>query len=121
VATRNRRLLFAGDTGYHPEFPRIAQRFGPFDLALLPIGAYEPRWFMQPFHMNPEEAVAAARDLGGPPVVPMHWGTFKLTDEPLDEPPQRALASWRAAGFPVERFWQLAHGETRELPVEESG
>ncbi|HMA44758.1 MAG TPA: MBL fold metallo-hydrolase [Gemmatimonadales bacterium] len=120
VAAANRRLLFAGDTGYHPEFARVAQRFGPFDLALLPIGAYEPGWFMRPVHMNPEDAVAAARDLGTPRVVPMHWGTFKLTDEPLDEPPQRALAGWCAAGLPVERFWQLAHGETRELPAAEA-
>jgi L-ascorbate metabolism protein UlaG (beta-lactamase superfamily) len=89
-------------------------------VALLPIGAYEPRWFMRPVHMTPEEAVAAARDLGAPRFVPMHWGTFKLTDEPLDEPPERALASWCAAGMLVERYWQLAHGETRELTAAES-
>jgi len=65
VRTNPHRVFFAGDTGYHPEFGRIAERYGPFHLALLPIGGYEPRWFMQPVHMNPEEAVRAFRDLGG--------------------------------------------------------
>jgi N-acyl-phosphatidylethanolamine-hydrolysing phospholipase D len=115
------RLFFAGDTGWHPEFARLAERFGPFDVAFLPIGAYEPRWFMRTVHMNPEEAVQAARELGAPRVVPMHWGTFKLTDEPLDEPPERARAAWRAAGLPDERFWQLAFGETRTLAPGEAG
>jgi N-acyl-phosphatidylethanolamine-hydrolysing phospholipase D len=120
VATVNRRLLFVGDTGYHPEFRRIGERFGPFDVVLVPIGAYEPRWFMQPVHMNPEEAIRACADLRGAAAevaccVPMHWGTFKLTDEPMDEPPQRARAAWEAARLPPERFWLLAHGETREL------
>jgi N-acyl-phosphatidylethanolamine-hydrolysing phospholipase D len=115
VAAPGRRLFFAGDTGYHPEFAKIGERFGPFDVALIPIGAYDPRWFMRPVHMDPEEAVQAARDLGVPRFVPMHWGTFPLTDEPLDEPPQRARAAWRAAGLPDERYWQLAFGETRAL------
>lgn len=108
----SRRVLFAGDTGYHPAFADIARRFGPFDLALLPIGAYDPRWFMRPVHMDPEEAVQAARDLGGPRFVPMHWGTFKLTDEPMDEPPRRAREAWIASGMAPERFHQLMHGET---------
>jgi len=112
-------VFFAGDSGYHPEFGRIAERYGPFDVALLPIGGYEPRWFMQPVHMNPEEAVRAFRDLGGGAhgsvMIPMHWGTFKLTDEAMDEPPVRARAAWEAAGLEPERFWVLAHGETRAL------
>ena len=120
VASNTRRVLFAGDTGYHPEFAQVARRFGPFDLALLPIGAYEPGWFMLRQHMDPEQALQAFEDLGARTFVAMHWGTFKLTDEPLDEPPQRALASWCAAGLPVERFWQLAHGETRDLPAAEA-
>ena len=115
VAASGRRLFFAGDTGFHPDFAKIAERFGPFDVALLPIGAYDPRWFMRPVHMDPEEAVQAARDLGSPCFVPMHWGTFLLTDEPLGEPPERARAAWRAAGLPDDRFWQLAFGETRTL------
>jgi len=121
IAAPAGRLFFAGDTGLHPEFARVAERFGPFDVAFLPIGAYEPRWFMRPVHMNPEEAVQAARELGAPRVVPMHWGTFKLTDEPLDEPLERARAAWRAAGLPDGRFWQLAFGETRTFAPGEAG
>jgi N-acyl-phosphatidylethanolamine-hydrolysing phospholipase D len=114
--SNGRRVYFAGDTGYHPAFGEIGQRLGPFDLVLLPVGAYDPRWFMTPVHMNPEEAVRAYQDLSGttrPAMVPIHWGTFKLTDEPLDEPPLRARAAWAAAGLPREKLWVLAHGETR--------
>jgi N-acyl-phosphatidylethanolamine-hydrolysing phospholipase D len=112
LSSASHRLYFGGDSGYHPEFAQIAERCGPFDVALMPIGAYEPRWFMRPVHMAPEEAVRAAVDLGGPRLVPMHWGTFKFTDEPMDEPPQRARAAWLAAGQPEERFCQLRFGET---------
>lgn len=114
------RIYFAGDTGWHPEFPRIASRAGPFDLALLPIGAYEPRWFMRPVHLDPEEAVQACTALGGPdgrpPVMlPIHWGTFRLTDEPMDEPPRRVRAAWVAQGHPPERLRVPRHGETVRL------
>jgi N-acyl-phosphatidylethanolamine-hydrolysing phospholipase D len=112
LSTKAGRVFFAGDTGYHPDFAAIGERFGPFDVALLPIGAYEPRWFMRYLHMNPEEAVAAFRALGAHTMVPIHWGTFKLTDEAMDEPPVRARAAWEAAGLPIERYRQLAHGET---------
>jgi N-acyl-phosphatidylethanolamine-hydrolysing phospholipase D len=119
VAANGRRVYFAGDTGHHPEFARIGERFGPFDLALLPVGAYEPRWFMRVVHMTPEEAVQALDELrqgsGAPSVptmVPIHWGTFKLTDEPMDEPPRRTEAAWRAAGLPLDRLRMLRHGET---------
>ena len=122
VASAGWRLFFAGDTGYHPEFANIGKRFGPFDVALVPIGAYEPRWFMGPVHMNPEEAVQALQDLDrgsangrSTRMVPMHWGTFKLTDEPLDEPPERAKRAWEQVGFPAEQFCLLAHGETLVL------
>jgi N-acyl-phosphatidylethanolamine-hydrolysing phospholipase D len=122
VAAGARRVYFAGDTGYHPEFSAIGKRFGPFEVMLLPIGAYEPRWAMETVHMNPEEAVRAFQEIqhGATAdelacLVPMHWGTFKLTDEPLDEPPQRASEAWRAAGLPRERYRQLAHGETLAL------
>jgi N-acyl-phosphatidylethanolamine-hydrolysing phospholipase D len=112
VGGGGRRVFFAGDTGFHPEFGTIADRCGPFDLALLPIGAYEPRWFMRYLHMNPEEAVAACQALRAPAMVPIHWGTFKLTDEAMDEPPVRARAAWASAGLPEAGFRQLAHGET---------
>ncbi len=115
-----RCLYFAGDTGYHPVFGDIAARFGPFDVACLPIGAYEPRWFMRPIHLNPEDAVRAFTDIcraqpghDAGVMLAMHWGTFKLTDEPLDEPPERTRQAWRQAGLSDDRLWILAHGETR--------
>jgi N-acyl-phosphatidylethanolamine-hydrolysing phospholipase D len=110
-----RRVFFAGDTGFHPDFGAIGERYGPFDVALLPIGAYEPRWFMRYLHMNPEEAVAAFQSLNARAMVPIHWGTFKLTDEAMDEPPVRARAAWQAAGLPRDGYRQLAHGETLTL------
>jgi N-acyl-phosphatidylethanolamine-hydrolysing phospholipase D len=114
-ADTGRRVFFAGDTGFHPEFGAIGERYGPFDVALLPIGAYEPRWFMRYVHMNPEEAVEAFRALNARSMVPIHWGTFKLTDEAMDEPPVRARAAWQAAGLPGDGYRQLAHGETLTL------
>jgi len=115
TSANGRRVFFAGDTGYHPEFGAIGERYGPFDVALLPIGAYEPRWFMRYVHMNPEEAVAAFRALNARLMVPIHWGTFKLTDEAMDEPPIRARAAWEAAGLSPNGYRQLAHGETLTL------
>ncbi len=92
TAASGRRVFFAGDSGYHPDFGVIGARCGPFDIALMPIGAYEPRWFMRYVHMNPEEAVEAFRALNARVMVPIHWGTFKLTDEAMDEPPRSAPA-----------------------------
>jgi N-acyl-phosphatidylethanolamine-hydrolysing phospholipase D len=122
LAAGRRRVFFAGDTGYHPDFAEIGARYGPFDIAFLPIGAYEPRWFMRPSHMNPEDAVSAFQDLHTrldgaerSVMVPIHWGTFKLTDEPMHEPPERLRLAWTRAGQPPEDLWLLAHGETRTL------
>ena len=114
------RVFFAGDTALHPEFGEIAARLGPFDLVMLPIGAYEPRWFMRTVHMNPEDAIAAYRALvdgtaAPPPCLTMHWGTFRLTDEPVEEPPARFAQRWREARLPDAANWTLAHGETRQL------
>lgn len=93
-------IYFGGDSGYFPGFRDIGSEVGPFDLALLPIGAYEPRWFMKSSHMNPEEAVRAYGDLGGTGAfVGMHWATFRLTDEGVLEPPVRARAAWAEAGY----------------------
>src|SRR5215472_5645966 len=91
IASGERRIYFAGDTGYTSAFKDIHERFGPVDIALLPIGAYEPRWFMQSIHMNPAEAVQAHLDLRAHTSVAMHFGTFQLTPEGIDEP-VRALA-----------------------------
>ncbi|MGZ5131662.1 MAG: MBL fold metallo-hydrolase [Caldimonas sp.] len=114
-------LFFAGDTGYSRDFDDIRARFaerqtaevgGGFDIALLPIGSYEPRWFMAEQHVNVHEAVRIHRDLGAKRSLGVHWGTFELTDEALDEPP-RALARIRATeGVGDEEFFVLAIGET---------
>jgi N-acyl-phosphatidylethanolamine-hydrolysing phospholipase D len=113
-----RSVFFAGDSGYCPVFREIGERLGPFDIAFLPIGAYEPRWFMQPAHMNPEEAVQAWVDMGGRGVLAgMHWGTFILTDEPVLEPPERARAAWAERGLPAADLWLPGHGETLRLPA----
>ncbi len=106
-------VYFGGDSGYWPGFREIGERLGRHDLVLLPIGAYEPRWFMRLSHMNPEEAVQSYQDLGGRGVcVGMHWGSFRLTDEPPLEPPVRMREAWRAAGLPEERLALPGNGGT---------
>jgi L-ascorbate metabolism protein UlaG (beta-lactamase superfamily) len=105
----------SGDTAFFDGFTEIRDRSGPIDWAMLPIGAYEPRWFMQPQHMGPEEAVDAARMLGARNMVAMHWGTFRLTDEPIGEPPERARAAHREKGGADPSLWILDIGETRRL------
>lgn len=106
----------AGDTGYFPHFAEIGKRMGTIDWALLPIGAYDPVWFMHPQHMGPEEAGRAFMELRAKNFVCMHWGTFKLTDEPLGEPVQRIEAWWQAEGpSDRDRLWRLDVGESRLL------
>lgn len=106
-----RRYYFAGDTGYGPDFADIGKRFGPIDVAMIPIGAYEPRGFMGPVHCDPDEAVQIHRDVGAKLSLAMHWGTFRLTLEPLDEPPVRLRAALLAQGVPESQFRVLQHGE----------
>jgi L-ascorbate metabolism protein UlaG (beta-lactamase superfamily) len=96
IAVAHRRIYFAGDSAYAPFFREVRRRFGPIDLALLPIGAYEPRWFMQAVHMNPAEALQAHLDLEASESIAMHFGTFQLTTEGIDEP-IRALEQARLA------------------------
>ena len=111
-------VWFAGDSGYCPVFREIGARLGPFDVSLLPIGAYEPRWFMKPAHMNPEEAVQAYVDVGGRGAFAgMHWGTFILTDEPVLEPPERTRAAWAERGLPAADLWLPPHGGTMRRRV----
>jgi len=107
-----RRIFFAGDSAYAPHFRDIRQRLGPIDLALLPIGAYEPRWFMSAVHMNPAEAVQAHLDLGSPRSIGMHFGTFQLTNEGIDEPVRALDEARRANRIPEEQFSTLAPGES---------
>jgi N-acyl-phosphatidylethanolamine-hydrolysing phospholipase D len=113
-----RRVFFAGDSGYSKDFADIAERFPHMDLSLLPIGAYDPRWFMAPVHVDPDEAVRIHQDLRSRLSVAMHWGTFRLTAEPLDEPPQRLARALDAAGIAPERFLVFRHGETRRLDLD---
>jgi L-ascorbate metabolism protein UlaG (beta-lactamase superfamily) len=105
----------SGDTALFDGFEEIGRRAGPIDWALLPIGAYEPRWFMEPQHMSPEDAGQAFERLGARRLVAMHWGTFKLTDEPLGEPPARMRRYFEEHGLDVESLWILDIGETRGL------
>jgi N-acyl-phosphatidylethanolamine-hydrolysing phospholipase D len=112
----SRRIFFAGDSGYFGGFAEIGRRFGPIDVALLPIGAYEPRWFMRLQHMSPAEALGAFQDLGAAHMVAMHWGVFDLTDEPVDLAP-RVLAREVAAGTAdLRRVHALGIGERWLIP-----
>jgi N-acyl-phosphatidylethanolamine-hydrolysing phospholipase D len=117
-------LFYAGDTGYSRDFKDMREHFaerqhpdrgGGFDIALLPIGAYEPRWFMATQHVNVEEAVQIHHDLGAKRSLGVHWGTFELTDEPLDEPPRALHAHRQARGLSEEQFFVVAVGETRHI------
>ena len=109
------RIFFAGDTGYANHFKDIGNKYGYFDLALLPIGAYEPRWFMSSYHVNPDEAVKIHMDVRARHSVGMHWGTFILTDEPLDEPPGKLTEALRKYDIQESDFQVYQHGETRFL------
>jgi L-ascorbate metabolism protein UlaG (beta-lactamase superfamily) len=102
----------AGDTAYFDGFKEIGERAGQIDAALLPIGAYEPRWFMKNQHMNPHDAVQAFLDSKAHLFCAMHWGTFKLTDEPLSEPPQVLLDIWRERSLPAEKLFLAKLGES---------
>jgi L-ascorbate metabolism protein UlaG (beta-lactamase superfamily) len=115
LATDERRIYFAGDTAYATFFPEIGQRLGPIDLALLPIGAYEPRWFMQSVHMNPDEAVQAHLDLRAGASLGMHFGTFQLTSEGIDAPLLALDEACAARGVAAVRFRAPAFGESVAL------
>jgi N-acyl-phosphatidylethanolamine-hydrolysing phospholipase D len=113
MLTRERRLYFAGDTGYFAGFKEAGQRLGPFDLAALAIGAYLPPEIMKAVHTTPEEAVQAFVDLQARVLLGIHWGTFDLADEPLEEPPARMLAEISRRGIDSKRAWIFKLGETR--------
>jgi N-acyl-phosphatidylethanolamine-hydrolysing phospholipase D len=112
VEVANFRFFFAGDSGYCPHFKQIGEKFGKIDLAAIPIGAYEPRWFMAKHHISPEESVKVHQDIRAEKSIGIHWGTFILTDEPLNEPPQRLAEAVKNAGLKPEAFVVLKHGET---------
>jgi N-acyl-phosphatidylethanolamine-hydrolysing phospholipase D len=109
----DRRFYFSGDTGYFAGFKQAGQRLGPFDVAALAIGAYLPPEIMKSVHLTPEEAVQAFIDLDARALLGVHWGTFDLAEEPLDEPPQRMLAEIRRRNIDPSRAWIFKIGETR--------
>jgi N-acyl-phosphatidylethanolamine-hydrolysing phospholipase D len=113
VLSPGRRLYFSGDTGYFSGFKETGRRFGPFDLAAIPIGAYLPPEIMKAVHTTPEEAVQAFIDLDARLLLGIHWGTFDLAEEPLDEPPTRMLTEARRRGIDPSQAWVLKLGETR--------
>jgi L-ascorbate metabolism protein UlaG (beta-lactamase superfamily) len=113
AVTGSKRLFFAGDTAYYDVFREIGARLGPFDLAAIPIGAYLPQTIMKASHTTPEEALQVLEDVRGRALVPIHWGTFDLADEPLEDPPRRLAADATRRGLGPDRVWILQHGETR--------
>ena len=108
-------LYFAGDTGYSNDSKRLGAAFGCFDLALIPIGAYAPRWFMGSQHVDPQQAVQIFKDVHATKAIGIHWGTFELADEPLDEPPEKLAEATREAGLPDDAFTVLHHGQMIRL------
>jgi len=105
-------IYFAGDTGYGPHFSDAQKQYGDFYLSLLPIGAYEPRWFMKDIHLNPEDAVKAHGDLHSANSVSMHFGTFQLTHEGIDRPVKDLAVALREKELSADVFRVLAFGET---------
>lgn len=116
VRAGGKLVYFAGDTGYGTGniFRAMRERFGSTDLALLPIGAYDPRWFMAAQHTDPDDAIRIMHDLDARAAVGIHWGTFKLTDEARDDPAQRLAAGLAAAGIDQSRFVALEPADVAE-------
>lgn len=110
-----RRLYFLGDTGYAPFFKEAGEVFGPVDCALIPIGAYRPRWYMHPVHVDVNEAVKLHRDLKSRFSIASHWGTFSLADDPPAEAPLFLSRVLKEQGIPAEEFRALHFGETVKL------
>jgi len=119
VKSPRMQVYFAGDTGYGDGrvFRAIREEHGAPDLALLPIGAYEPRWFMAPQHVDPDEAVAIFRDLGATHGLGIHWGTFQLTNEPREEPAERLQEALRQQNIAPSAFAPLRPGESADVTL----
>ena len=115
IEHEGRRIFFGGDFGYSQDLVDLGIQFGGFHLAMIPVGSYEPRWFMKTMHVNTDEAVSAHIDLRARYSVGMHWGTFRLTDERLDEPPAKLAESLAKAGVSQDTFFLMQHGQTRLL------
>jgi len=115
LKSATKSIYFAGDTGYSTTFCEIGEKFGGVDLAMIPIGAYRPRWLMQSMHLSPEEAVQAHVDLGSRLSIACHWGTFQMADEPLDEPPVLLRHELSRRHIEAKRFRVLGIGESIEI------
>jgi L-ascorbate metabolism protein UlaG (beta-lactamase superfamily) len=111
------RVYFAGDTGWGPHLEEIHSRFGDFTLAILPIGAYKPEWFMGPAHLSPRDAVRAHQLLKARVSVPIHYGTFQLADDAEEETAEELRRAMKAAGISDRAFWILGFGEGRNVPI----
>ncbi len=111
----DKRFFFAGDTGYSPDFKEIGKRLGPFDVSFIPIGAYNPRWFMRGVHVDPYEAIDIHKDVQSKLSIGMHWGTFSLADEDMDEPPRALKDGLQKAGIPENHFLILKNGQMLNL------
>jgi len=116
IAGPSGSVYFAGDTGFGPHFEEIRRRSGPIRLALLPIGAFQPEWFMSRVHLSPEEALEAHRLLGAGTSMAIHFGTFRLADDGEDLPGERIRARLKAGPNPAPDFWVPEFGEGREIP-----
>jgi L-ascorbate metabolism protein UlaG (beta-lactamase superfamily) len=112
MESNSRIIYFAGDAGYSEDFKDTGRFLNRTDLTLMPIGAYAPRWFMKPYHMNPEEAVKAALDVNSDLVVGMHFGTFELTDEDYKEPQELLKKALQEKELSEDWFITLPHGRT---------
>jgi len=109
------KVYFAGDSGYSPFFKEIGEHWLGLDLALIPIGAYAPRWFMSPVHCDPYEAVQIHLDVRARQSIGMHWGTFRLTSEPVGEPPLLLNAAAKERHLAEDEFSTMSIGETRMI------
>src|SRR4030042_582127 len=112
------KTFFAGDTGYSPVFTEIGDRFGPVQISIIPIGAYRPRWFMSPVQVDPPDAIKILKDTHSQKAIAGHWGTFKLSDEPLGEPPVYLRKALREDGMDEGQFIPMKFGETLSLSKE---
>jgi len=117
IEGNGRKVYFGADSGYFQGYREFGRKYGPIDAALLPVGLYEPRWFMKTYHLNPEEAVRAAKELRAGVIIPQQWGTFDLTDEPLTLPPQDYRSAARDAGLTEKEAPLIPHGGTWYFPT----
>ena len=110
-----KKILFAGDTGYSDHFERIKEKYGSMDISFIPIGAYEPRYFMKFYHMNPKESVRAHKDLQSKLSIGMHFGTFQLTAEKINDPIEQLEIQKKKQSVPDTDFITLEVGEVTKF------